>query len=277
MVIDYRDGIFVYMNKSIGIFDSGIGGLTVARAIRELMPDEPITYFGDTEHLPYGEKSAAAIRSYSKNITEFLLAEGCKIIVIACNTASAHAYKAVSELAEKVPVVNVIDPAVNYVATKYPSGKIGIIGTKGTVKSRAYLSRLRGASANIQAVSKSTPLLVPMIEEGFFDNNISRAVINSYLQHPPFRKLDALILGCTHFPLIKQEVQEYFGKDTEVIDSAHVVAKEVKRKLARKKSGLKSYQGQHDRFFVSDFTGSFEQSSKIFFGERIHLKEINLG
>lgn len=260
------------MNGSIGIFDSGIGGLTVARAIRELLPEESITYFGDTEHLPYGEKSADAIRAYCKNITHFLVAKGCKIIVIACNTASAHGFKTVVEVAGDIPVVNVIDPAVIYVADKYARGRVGLIGTKGTVRSRAYLSRLRKMASSMEVFSKSTPLLVPMIEEGFFDNNISKAVIHSYLDNPSFRNLDALILGCTHFPLIKEEIESFFGKDTEVVDSAHVVAREVRRLVGERTMT----EPREDHFYVSDYTESFEQSSRLFFGEQIRLAEVSL-
>ncbi|MEY3399295.1 MAG: glutamate racemase, partial [Bacteroidota bacterium] len=167
-------------DRPIGIFDSGIGGLTVAAAIRKALPGESLIYFGDTAHLPYGDKSAESIRHYAARITDFLIKKKCKAIVIACNTASAHAFKTVRDVAgPDIPVVNVIDPVSEYISTRYTDGKVGVIGTKGTIESRIYVKRIEKLNKKLKVMSCATPLLAPMIEEGFFNNTISRTVIHS--------------------------------------------------------------------------------------------------
>ena len=166
----------------IGIFDSGIGGLTVANAIRKILPNEQLIYFGDTAHMPYGDKSPEAVKFYSLKIAKFLLDKKCKMIVIACNTASAHAFhELVHFLGERIPIINVIDPVVDLMVQKGNAQKIGVIGTKSTIRSDIYAKKFKAANPDIQVSSLATPLLAPMIEEGFFNNNISKTVINSYL------------------------------------------------------------------------------------------------
>jgi glutamate racemase len=272
--ISYNALFFTFnpMNKPIGIFDSGIGGLTVAKAIAEALPNETIIYFGDTAHLPYGDKSKESITMYSKRITGFLLAKGCKAIVIACNTASAHAYADLKKFYPKVPIINVIDPTVEHVLAKYDKGKIGIIATKGTIKSRLYVRKLNKKNPKLEVVQAATPLLAPMIEEGFFNNNISKTIINSYLSNKNFENIDALILACTHYPLIKKEVIAFFKRPVEVIDSATVVADYTRKMLNDLKIANKKKSG-NNIFYISDFTESFEETSKLFFGGKIELRE----
>lgn len=259
--------------KPIGIFDSGIGGLTVAKAVKELLPHEDIIYFGDTAHLPYGDKSAKAIKGFCGNITQFLKKHDCKMIVIACNTASASGHKTVVKVAGKeIPVVNVIDPTVDFLAHEKDLKKIGVIGTKRTIESNVYAKKIKKLSKkNVQSLA--TPLLAPMIEEGFFNNKISQTIINSYLSKKNLQGIDALILACTHYPLIKKEIENYYKKEVLVLDSAQIVARKILKVLLefnlvspRKTKG--SY-----RFFVSDYTESFESTSKLFFGSDIRLKE----
>ena len=262
-------------NKPIGIFDSGIGGLTVAKAITDALPNERIIYFGDTAHLPYGDKSKESIQSYAKRISGFLLAKGCKMIVIACNTASAHAFNELDRFYPKVPILNVIEPTVTYCAQHFKSGKIGVIATKGTVKSRIYARRIASKNPNLKVSQLATPLLAPMIEEGFFNNNISQTIINSYLDNRNFKDIQALILGCTHYPLIKDEVSNFFKGKIEVIDSASVVA--TYTKLLLEESGLQANEKQvGNEFYVSDYTKAFEHTSKLFFGEKINLNEARI-
>jgi len=276
-----RDFFFFVVMKSaqrpIGIFDSGIGGLTVASAIRKALPHEDFIYFGDTAHLPYGDKSPESIRHYSARIASFLLEKKCKAIVIACNTASAHAFKTVQDVAgPSVPVINVVDPVAEYTASHYNACKVGVIGTKGTIQSRIYVNRIEKLNESLKVLSNATPLLAPMIEEGFYNNMISQTVIDSYLSKKSFSGIDALILGCTHYPLIKKEVESYYKKKIEIIDSAGVVADYVKSTLTSKKLlNDQTASGQH-AFFVSDFTASFEQSTKIFFKEKIQLQEARI-
>lgn len=260
-------------SRPIGIFDSGIGGLTVANAIQQELPHESLIYFGDTAHLPYGDKSSDSIKYYSIRIAQFLLQQHCKMIVIACNTASSFAFETVKDFVDgKVPVVNVIDPVVAHVTRSKKQRKIGVIGTKGTIKSDIYAKKIHAVNKQLEVASLATPLLAPMIEEGFFNNKISRTVIGSYLDSRKLAKIDSLILACTHYPLIKNEVSEYYASGVEIVDSAGVVAAYVKDVL-RKKKLLSPKKRPTHRFYVSDFTKSFEESTRYFFRNKIHLEK----
>lgn len=264
-------------NAPIGIFDSGIGGLTVASAIKEILPNEQIIYFGDTAHLPYGDKSQDAIKRYSRRIAHFLLAKGCKMIVIACNTASAAAFKDVAKLCgPDAHVVNVVDPVVDFVAENHPNDRVGIIGTKGTIGSRIYPRKLKQKNLGIEAVSAATPLLAPMIEEGFFNNYISQTIIANYLDRPALKDIRALILGCTHYPLIKKEVEKHYQGTVDIVDSASVVARSVQVLLTSEGLLHESKPLGPDQFYVSDFTTAFEKSTHYFFGQGVHLEEENI-
>lgn len=261
------------MNTPIGIFDSGIGGLTVAQKIHEVLPDEQVVYFGDTAHLPYGDKSQAAIQAYSIKICNVLLSYNCKVIVIACNTASSAAYELVREyVGDRALVVNVIDPVVDFVALHHAGEKIGVIGTKRTIRSNIYEAKLRAKSKGLTVSSLATPLLAPMIEEGFFNNTISDKIIEEYLGNEVLQDINAIVLGCTHYPLIKEQVNQYYKDKVSVIDSATIVAKALRALLEEKKMLSDKKEGNH-HFYVSDYTQSFEQSTKIFYqGQQISLE-----
>lgn len=258
--------------RPVGIFDSGIGGLTVAHAIQELLPYENLIYFGDTAHLPYGDKSEAAIQAYSIKIADILLGKGCKVIVIACNSASSAAYELLKEYVRKeAHIINVIDPMVEWVSDHYRGQRVGLIGTKRTVQSGVYLKKIQEREAGIEVGSLATPLLAPMIEEGFFNNQISHDVIAQYLSDPQLKNISALILACTHYPLIKKEISEFFHSQIPILDSSVVVAQALKAYL--QDSGLLHHSSRPSRhFFVSDYTEAFEASTKIFFGEQLHLE-----
>lgn len=262
------------MNNSqpIGIFDSGIGGLTVARAIRRQLPNESIIYFGDTAHHPYGDKSEAAIQAYSVKIADLLLKKGCKVIVIACNSASSAAYELLTEYVRKdAHILNVIDPMVELVVNHYAGKHIGLIGTKRTVQSNIYATKIEEAKKNITLKSMATPLLAPMIEEGFFNNQISHEIITQYLSDPHLQDIDALILACTHYPLIKQEINDHYEGRIPILDSSEVVARALAHFL--KDNNLKSNQLEPEsHFLVSDYTRSFEASTRLFFRESVHLE-----
>jgi glutamate racemase len=232
--------------------------------------------------MPYGEKSAEAIKHYSIKIADFLKFKNCKMIVIACNTASAAAYRSVvKSTGMKDLVVNVIDPAVEYVVKNHFRQKVGVIATKRTISSNVYAKRIEALDPVSDVVQLATPLLAPMIEEGFYNNKISQTIINSYLSKSKLSKIDALILGCTHYPLIKTEIQKFYGKSVEIIDSSEIVAQHVKVVLERNLL-LNELQpsrftfGKKSQFFVSDFTQSFEETSKIFFDEKVKLKQFNI-
>jgi glutamate racemase len=257
----------------IGIFDSGIGGLTVAAAIHKILPNEQLIYFGDTAHLPYGDKSPEAIKSYSLNIGRFLLSKQCKMVIIACNTASSHAYQAlVEDIGHQVPVVNVIDPVVDFLITAGKYHRVGVIGTRSTIQSNLYATKIKELDPGIKVSSLATPLLAPMIEEGYFDNNISHAVIQSYLSSPKLEGIESLVLACTHYPLIQAEINDYYGGRVDIINTAEIVAHSVQDHLNSLEL-LNTGLAKRHRFYVSDFTKSFETSTRLFFGEKIHLKQ----
>lgn len=263
-------------HSPIGIFDSGIGGLTVANAVSALLPHESIVYFGDTAHLPYGDKSPQAIRSYSKTIMHFLLDQGCKMIVIACNSASASVGKSYQKwLPPQYPVVNVIDPVIQFVGEKKPN-KIGLIGTKRTIKSGVFPKHMKEQNPQKKIQALATPLLAPMIEEGFYNNNISKTIIKAYLDNPRLLGIESLVLACTHYPLIENEVKQLLSKDITVINSAAVVADSVQKVLTEKMLLNTSEEAAHHQFYISDFTPEFEQAARRFFGEKIKLSERNL-
>lgn len=267
----------IQADAPIGIFDSGIGGLTVANAILQEMPGERLVYFGDTAHMPYGDKSAKAIQSYSQAITHFLIGKGCKMVVVACNTASAVGFRDVKKICgKKVHAVNVIDPVVEHLADKSNTKKVGIIGTKRTVSTRAYTKRIIKAYPEMQTSELATPLLAPMIEEGFFNNKISQTIINSYLSRKTLEEIDTLILACTHYPLIQKEIETYYKDRVRILDSARAVARKVKEELTIADLVNTSFYKPKHEFFLSDYTSSFEETARIFFPESIKLKELNL-
>jgi glutamate racemase len=264
-------------SQPIGLFDSGIGGLTVARAIREKLPKERLIYFGDTAHLPYGDKSPDSIKYYAIRIAQFLLDNHCKMIVIACNTASALAYDTVKDfVGKRALVVNVIDPVVKKITDNAKLKKIGVIGTKGTIKSGIHAKKLTEVNKSLEVHGLATPLLVPMIEEGFFNNKISKAVIDSYLSRPKLKKIDALILGCTHYPLIKKEIESVYNGKVPLIDSADEVAEYVYHLLKKNNILNKSAKKPAHRFYVSDYTDAFEKNTNFFFNEKIKLEEARI-
>ena len=262
--------------RPLGIFDSGIGGLTVANAIHERMPGESIIYFGDTAHLPYGDKSPESIRRWSKVISDFLMEFDCKAIVIACNSISAVAFETVRKhIGKRSIVINVIDPVVDHVCHNSQTRHVGIIGTKATIRSDVYATKLQKKKKRMEVSSLATPLLAPMIEEGFFNNTISRTIINDYLSRPKLKKIDSLVLGCTHYPLIKPEIEQYYQGRVQIFDAAGIVADHVKLRLIEEGLLNKGKTGRH-QFFVSDFTRSFEQSTKLFFKGKVKLLQKDL-
>ncbi|KPK80586.1 MAG: glutamate racemase [Bacteroides sp. SM23_62_1] len=260
----------------MGIFDSGVGGLTVAHAIQNQLPDEQIIYFGDTFHLPYGDKSRDSVQYYSTRIADFLLGYNCKVLLIACNTASASAYEQVTQhVGDRAVVFNVIDPVVQYLSASQVKGTVGVIGTKGTINSGTYQTKLGEEIPGLEVVALSTPLLVPMIEEGFIYDDISNAIIRAYLSHPSLKGINTLILGCTHYPIIKRQIEKFFNFEVEIIDSGQMVAVPVREYL--QSNGLMRSRGSPvHKFFVSDYTEYFEKISRMFFEENIHLEQINI-
>ncbi len=259
------------MNQPIGIFDSGVGGLTVAAAIQKLLPQESLIYFGDTIHSPYGDKSEETIRFYAEEIVRFLLGQGCKAVVIACNTASALAFEHLQEQFPGTLILNVIDPVVEYVGSNI-NNKVGIIATRATTKSGVYRKRLRKLNPKLNIVTAATPLLVGVVEEGFVNTKVSSGAIEAYLGSKKFQDISTLILGCTHFPLLQKEIEQFFGGRTEIVDSPELVAHQLKR-LLQSQALLSSAETVEHQFVVSEYTEAFARTARMFFGARLELKE----
>jgi len=263
-------------SQPIGIFDSGIGGLTIAKAIVEKLPKESIVYFGDTAHLPYGEKSAEVICRYAKRIVDKLLLEKCKLILIACNSASAAAYDFLQEyIGDRALLINVIDPMVQFLKCHYQHKYVGLIGTKLTINSKIYHEKIRELGVDIKLHALATPLLVPAIEEGFFQHPIIDVLLEEYLSDKKLENIDALVLGCTHYPVIKKSIEEFYQKRIAIIDAAPIVAEEVKKVLKAHKLLSHGKKG-NKHFFVSDYTAAFAKGAKMFFGENIKLEHYSM-
>ena len=265
----------LHKDQAIGIFDSGIGGLTVANAVLKHLPKERIIYFGDTVHLPYGDKSADAIRYYCLKIAKFLVEQNCKLIVVACNSASSVGYKVLLEFFnQEVLFVNVVDPLVERIVKEKPK-KVGIFATKATIQSEVYQRKINEFAANVEVAALATPLLAPMIEEGFVHNRISEAVLETYLSHPGFKNMDTLLLACTHYPLIRKAIESYFNHQVNIYDSADLVAYHVQALLSSH-SLLNNDEKPIHQFFLSDYTSSFEETARMFFGNKLGLKQHNI-
>jgi len=261
--------------QPIGIFDSGVGGLTVAHAIKQILPGENLVYFGDTAHLPYGDKSAESIKNYSRRITEFLLDHKSKVVLVACNSASASAFDTLKlEFGERTILIDVIDPVVEYLSTRN-FARIGVIGTKRTISSGTYENKVREKSPATSVISMATPLLVPMIEEGFIYDDISNAIIRTYLSDKSLDGIQALILGCTHYPIIKNQISKIFNFNVEVVDSARLVSV-ILRDTLEKNNLLNDSGKSNDLFFVSDYTPYFEKIARMFFEGEINLEKADI-
>lgn len=260
-------------NRPIGVFDSGVGGLTVVKRLREKLPNEDIIYFGDTARVPYGNKSVDVIKRFSIEIAEFLQIQDVKLIVTACNTASALA---LSHLRRNtvLPVIGVIDPGVRAALKLSRTGKIGVIGTRATIKSDAYGSRIRELRADSEVISVACPLLVPLVEENLLAGPITRSILEMYLGNLKTVSVETLILACTHYPLLKQAISEVIGTGTELIDSASETAIEVAEVLeARRISGSTEREGNL-KLFVSDSPENFARVGCNFLGRPMH--QVNL-
>ena len=258
----------------VGIFDSGLGGLTVAHAIFERLPAESTLYFGDTARVPYGPKSPETVRRYSLEIMRWLLQQGVKAIVVACNTSTAHALEAL-RAAAPVPVLGVIEPGARAAVAASNGQPIGVIGTAGTIKSRAYERAIHALAPGAEIVVRACPLLVPLVEEGWLNHPATELVAEEYLAPVRGKNVTTLVLGCTHYPLIKPLLQEVIGTGVLLIDSAAETAKALELTLLRE--GLQAPAGgepaQH-RFVVSDDPERFRRVGAGFLGERVGEAEV---
>jgi glutamate racemase len=249
----------------IGVFDSGLGGLTVVKAMMRLLPQEDIVYFGDTARVPYGTKSRESIIRFSKENTEELLHYNVKAIVIACNSSSSYALAALKKNFS-LPIIGVIEPGVKKALQLTRNRRIGVIATPATVNSQAYRQQIMKRDRRVKVVSQACPLFVPLVEEGWYDRKVTYQVAQEYLHPLKKFQVDVLILGCTHYPLLRNTLAKIMGRKVSLIDSAQEVARAVKsllekKGLVRKRKGRGRY-----RFLVSDAPGHFRKMAKRFLG-----------
>jgi glutamate racemase len=257
----------------IGIFDSGIGGLTVARAIYDRLPGESTIYFGDTARVPYGPKSPDTVRRYSLEILHWLLGQGVKAVVIACNTSTAHALETLQG-ESPVPVIGVIEPGARAAAAATRGGPVGVIGTAGTIASNAYAKAIRQVKPDARVEQRACPLFVPLVEEGWFEHPAAELIAREYLTPLNAVGVDALVLGCTHYPLLKPLLERVMGPGVRLIDSGQETAAVVAATLENQ--GLVAPAGGEPfhRFAVSDDEARFLQVGSRFVGDRLESAEL---
>lgn len=260
---------------TIGVFDSGLGGLTVVRALRRELPKESITYVGDTARVPYGNKSATLVTEYSMEIAEFLVKQDAKLIVVACNTASAVALEPLQKFLN-VPVIGVIEPGAEAASRTTISGKVGVLGTLATVGSKAYDKALEVKGGVKKVTSQACPLLVPLAEEGWLDGNIAEEIISIYLEPVLKANVDTIILGCTHYPILKHTIMKV-APGVSLVDSADTVATAVKDILQAKGTGSVKTEKGILNIYVTDLPARFEAVARRFLGEAVpEVKTIHL-
>jgi glutamate racemase len=262
----------------IGIFDSGIGGLTVVKQIFKTLPQYKIVYFGDTARLPYGSKSKETLIQYSIQNTEFLLAKGAKIIIIACHTASSVATNILREKFPKVPIFSVVGPGLSKAINLSRRRKIGIIGTAATIRSGAHEKFLKKINPDIQVLPKACPLIVPLVEEGWFTRMETRKILRYYLRPLKQKQIDVLILACTHYPVLGKMIENIAGKSIKIIDPAEELALELKEFLEKNQEIEKTLEknGKKHKFYVSDIPYRFNDLSKKILGEKIEVEKVDI-
>lgn len=270
----------------IGVFDSGMGGLTVLAELVRALPGESFVYLGDTARVPYGSRSARTVQRYSLEVADFLLARGIKLLVIACNTATAHAEALLKERMP-VPVLGVIQPGVRAGLQRTRNKRLGVIGTRATIRSGSYEQALRELAPEAQVFSRACPLFVPLVEEGWLDKRITALTVEEYLAELVREEIDSVILGCTHYPLLKTTINEVFP-NLELIDSSIEIARAVKeeltaRKLLRDPGAARNDGGESTapggvQIFLTDVTDQMQRLEQLFYGMRFDsVEEIELG
>ncbi len=254
-------------DSAIGVFDSGIGGLTVLHQIIAALPRENTVYLGDTARAPYGTKSVDTVLRYSFENSEFLVEKGVKIVVVACNTSTAVALEPLkSKLA--ISVVGVIEPGVRRAIASTRNKKVGVIGTEATIQSGAYTRALKASDSSIEVYSRACPLFVPLVEEGWTDNAVVHMTVKAYLESLKQSGIDTLILGCTHYPLLKKAIRKFMGNGVRLVDSAEEIADEVAALLKQSALSRKIGKGSHG-FFVTDAPDRFIKVGRRFLGEKV--------
>ncbi len=262
--------------QSIGVFDSGIGGLTILRALRKTLPHENLIYFGDTANVPYGGKSKTAVTRLALAVAQFLETQEVKLIVVACNTATAQALPTLRKQLQ-VPVVGVIEPGANCAVATTRNHKIAVLGTQGTVESKAYVKAIAKHSPHIQVLQQACPLFVPLAEEGFADSPAAELIARAYLANIQKSKADTVILGCTHYPILKPMLSRVLGPHVKLVDSAQTLATAVKQFLNAQQIAATTGKGRV-KLYASDAPEKFTRAAEKLLGEKVtraSLKKLN--
>jgi glutamate racemase len=259
----------------LGVFDSGLGGLTVARALFERLPRESVIYFGDTARVPYGPKSADTVRRYSSEILKFLLERGVKMVVVACNTSTAHALDHLRKIAP-VPVIGVIEPGARAAVAASKGGTLGVIGTVGTITSGAYQRAIAALNPAAKVEGAACPLLVPLVEEGWLDHPATELIAREYLAPLVRARVDTVVLGCTHYPLLKPVLGRVLGAGVTLIDSGGETARAVETALREKKLEAGGSGSPAHHFVVSDDAPRFRKVGATFLGDRLRDTEVEV-
>ncbi len=260
----------------IGIFDSGIGGLTVVKKIDSFLPNEHFVYFGDTARVPYGSKSNSTVIDYSIQNTNFLLKKNVKMVIVACNTASSIAIPALEEKFH-IPIIDMIEPGTRMALEKTRSGRIGVIGTYATINNKAYSKELFKLDSKLQIFEKPCPLFVPLAEEGLIDHPATKLIAEEYLKELRNLKIDTLILGCTHYPILSKVIQETIGEDVKLIDSGVAASILVEKYLKELNLNNDTELRKPNQFYVSDLPNKFREVAELFLGKPLNnLTKIDL-
>jgi glutamate racemase len=259
---------FTEKEKPIGVYDSGIGGLTVVKRIASALPTEDIVYFGDTARVPYGSKSNSTVIEYSIQDARFLISKNVKAIVVACNTSSAVA---IEELKNNfhIPVIGMIEPGALYAVNSSKTGRIGIIGTRATIKNKAYSNAIKKINPDIEVFEKACPLFVPLAEEGWINHKAAYDIAEEYLKELKKFNIDTLVLGCTHYPILSKVIQSVIGENVKLIDSGIASAEVVKKELDRLDLHTENYSTGKQVFYVSDIPLKFKEVAGLFLGKEI--------
>lgn len=253
--------------RPIGVFDSGIGGLTVVNELFKRLPNESIVYFGDTARVPYGSKSPHVVRRFANQDVQFLMRHDVKLIVVACHTASSIAIDSLKRIFD-IPILGVVEPGIQGALNCSKTKRVGLVGTKATVSSERYNTRFHAIDSNVKLFTQACPLFVPLVEEGWLSHDVTRSIAEIYLDPLKKENIDALILGCTHYPLLKSLIRDVMGEDVAIIDSAEETAKAVEQALTEKNAESDEFNSEH-HFYVSDIPYQFQEIGERFLGRPI--------
>jgi glutamate racemase len=262
--------------KPIGVFDSGIGGLTVVKRLASVLPEENIIYFGDTARVPYGSKSNSTVIEYSIQDAKFLMSKNVKAIVVACNTASSVALQEIKDKFN-MPVIGMIEPGARSAVSSSKNGKIGVIGTRATINNKAYSAEIKKLDPQIEVYEKACPLFVPLAEEGLIDHAATRLIADEYLKELREKEIDTLVLGCTHYPILADIIQKSIGDNVTLIDSGVASAEIIKNELDRLNLHTNRFALGHREFYVSDIPSKFIEIAELFLSQPVnHVHKIDL-